>query len=507
MGRTPRFVTKLAYRIAREDGIALVMSLSMMTVLGIVGATTVLYSTQNAGAASRSRQDGVSYALAEAGVNNAAAALGATGVNPLNAGALPQRTTEYDGGSVTWWGTLNEGTGVWTFTSVGRTRNPTGRGAADVTRTVTAQAQVLPAPAQPLSNPAWNYIYARQKGLTCDMTLSNSVQVTSPLYVNGNLCLQNTASIAKGPLVVNGRLTMTQTANAAGSAAAPLSEAHIAGGCKWTSGLLHTPCLTGAGTSGADNVWATRIDGVAQTITPPTPAFDYWYQNANPGPFNPCRIAGGTPPVFDNDTAGIAPDGTKRNNSLNTAGAIDLTPPTSYTCKTAIGELSWNASTRVLTIAGTVFIDGSAKVGNGSVNSYTGMGTLYLSGTLSIKSAKLCAVVTGDGSGCTTDGWDPNQKMLVVVANGNGSAGGAAAQVLAGDSVQLVSSHFQGAVYGTWAIDLDTTSKIDGPLDGSTLKLGNSSSSSFPSISFVPVGTPGITPVLPRLGPVSGFSG
>jgi hypothetical protein len=97
--------------------------------------------------------------------------------------------------------------------------------------------------------------------------------------------------------------------------------------------------------------------------------------------------------------------------------------------------------------------------------------------------------------------------MLVVVANGNGSAGGAAAQVLAGDSVQLVSSHFQGAVYGTWAIDLDTTSKIDGPLDGSTLKLGNSSSSSFPSISFVPVGTPGITPVLPRLGPVSGFSG
>ena len=506
MGRTQRFVTKLARRFAREDGVALVMSLSMLTVLGIVGATTVLYSTQNAGAASRSKQDGASYALAEAGVNNAAAALGAPGVNLLNPNALPQTTTPYDGGSVTWWGTLNEATGVWTLSAVGRTRNPTGPAVADVRRTVTATVQVLPAAAQPLNNPAWNYIYSRAKGGTCDMTISNSVQVASPLYVSGSLCLQNTATIVKGPLQVNGRLTMMQTANAVGSAAAPVSEAHVAGGCKWSSGVLHTPCLGGAGTSGADNVWATKLDSAAGTIPAPTPDFNYWYLNASPGPYAPCRAVSGTPPAFDNDALGT-PDPAKRNNSMNALSAVDLTPPASYTCKTPLGELSWDASSRMLTVNGTIFIDGSAKVGNSSVNAYTGMGTLYLSGTMYMKSAKLCAVRTADGAGCTTDGWNPNERLLVIVANGTGTAGGAAGQVLPGDGMQLVSSHLQAAVYTTYVIDIDTSSKVDGPLNASTVKLGQSSSSTFPALSFVPVGTPGITPVQPRLSAVGSFSG
>jgi hypothetical protein len=507
MGRMPRFARKLARRLAREDGIALVMSLSMMTVLGIVGASTVLYSTQNAGAASRSKQDGAAYALAEAGVNNAAAALGAPGVNLLNPNALPQRTTPYDGGTVTWWGTLNEATGQWVLSAVGRTHNPTGPRVADVTRTVTAIAYVQPAPAQPVNNPAWNYIYSRAKGGTCDMTIANSVQVASPLYVSGSLCLQNTAAILKGPLQVNGRLTMMQTANSVGSAAAPITEAHLAGGCKWTSGALHTPCVSGAGAGGADNVWASKLDATAGTIPAPTPDFNYWYLNSSPGPFAPCRAVSGTPPAFDNDTLGIAADGTKRNNSMNSLASVDLTPLTSYSCKTPLGELSWDASSRTLAINGTIFIDGSAKIGNSAVNAYTGMGTLYLSGTMYMKSAKLCAVRTGDGSGCTTDGWNPSERLLVIVANGTGTVGGAAGQVLPGDGMQLVSSHLQAAVYTTYVIDIDTSSKVDGPLNASTVKLGQSSSSTFPALSFVPVGTPGITPVQPRLGPVGSFSG
>jgi hypothetical protein len=160
-----------------------------------------------------------------------------------------------------------------------------------------------------------------------------------------------------------------------------------------------------------------------------------------------------------------------------------------------------------LIISGTIFIDGSAKIGNSAVNAYTGMGTLYLSGTLAIKSAKLCAVRTADGTGCTTDGWNPSERLLVIVANGTGTVGGAAGQVLPGDGMQLVSSHLQAAVYTTYVIDIDTSSKVDGPLNASTVKLGQSSSSTFPALSFVPVGTPGITPVQPRLGPVGSFSG
>ena len=92
---------------------------------------------------------------------------------------------------------------------------------------------------------------------------------------------------------------------------------------------------------------------------------------------------------------------------------------------------------------------------------------------------------------CTTSGWDPAQRMLVFVVNGNGSGGAPQSQVNAGDSVQLISAYAQGALYGTNAVDLDTTSQFDGPLDGSTVKLGQSTSSSFPGLSFVPAGMPG----------------
>jgi len=289
---------------------------------------------------------------------------------------------------------------------------------------------------------------------------------------------------------------------------APLNEAHIVGGCKWTTATLHAPCLGGAGTSGADNVWATKLDATAGTIAPPLPQFDSWYLNASPGPYYPCATVSGTPPAFDNDQGlRTAPDATKRNDSLNALPVADLTPPASYTCKTSVGELSWNAASRVLTVNGTVFIDGSAKVANGLVNSYTGVGSLYLSGTLLVKNSKLCAVVTGDGTTCTTTGWAPDQRLLMIVTNGTGTWGGAAGQVAAGDGAQFVSAYLQGALYTTYVIDIDTTSKVDGPLDGSTVKLGQSSNSTFPPLAFVPVATPGNPVVLPRLGPVGGYSG
>ena len=60
-----------------------------------------------------------------------------------------------------------------------------------------------------------------------------------------------------------------------------------------------------------------------------------------------------------------------------------------------------------------------------------------------------------------------------------------------GDGAQFVSAYFQGAVYATNAIDIGTTSNVDGPLDGSTVILGQSSSSTFNGFTFVPVGMPG----------------
>jgi hypothetical protein len=324
------------------------------------------------------------------------------------------------------------------------------------------------------------------------MTVTQTVLINSPLYVAGNLCLQNSAAITAGPLIVHGGLTMSQSANHAGSSTTPLNQLHVKNGCKWKNNPQHNPCQQGLGDSGYDNVWATSISNNPGVSQAPTVDWDPWYLNANPGPYYPCLTTSGTPPVFDNDQGSSAsPNAAKRNHSLGTVQ--NLTPSTSYSCASSGGELSWNATTKVLTANGTIFIDGSVTIQNGAVNTYVGSATIYVSGTLLIKNTKLCQATTGSGGSltCTTSGWDPAQRMLVFVANGNGSAGGAQGQVNSGDGVQMVSAHAQGAVYATNAVDIDTTSQFDGPLDGSTVMLGQSTSSSFPGLSFVPAGMPG----------------
>jgi hypothetical protein len=75
------------------------------------------------------------------------------------------------------------------------------------------------------------------------------------------------------------------------------------------------------------------------------------------------------------------------------------------------------------------------------------------------------------------------------VCNGNGSLA-QDSQVRAGDSVQLVSAYFQGAVFATNDVDVETTSAIDGPIVGSIVKLGQSVTTSFPTISTVPARMP-----------------
>src|SRR4029450_11191671 len=49
------------------------------------------------------------------------------------------------------------------------------------------------------------------------------------------------------------------------------------------------------------------------------------------------------------------------------------------------GEIAWNNTTKTLTVSGTIYIDGSAKISNGALNSYNGQGTTYLSGRFRAK--------------------------------------------------------------------------------------------------------------------------
>ena len=491
------------------------MAVGILGVLTVSGTTLIYYSSTNARSVSYSTANASAYDLAESGINEMMSILSKPDNNALNKyllgeqtnGTVTHTTHTYQGGTVEWYGTLAQsvtGSSTWSLTSIGKVANPTGASVSQVTRTLTAKVPVVPTYTQPLNNPAWNFIYSRGTGQTCDMTIQQSVVVQSPLYVAGNLCLTNTASVTSGPLVVQGSLTMSQSANFAGTSTTPLNQLNVRNGCKWKNNALHNPCQQGAGASGFDNVWATLLGNNPPVSPAPTADFDAWYLNSNPGPYYPCLTTTGTPPLFDNDQGSAAtPSAAKRNNSLPTVQ--DLTPSTSYTCKSSNGELSWNASTKVLTANGTIFIDGSAQIQNGAVNTYTGSATIYVSGTLLIKNSSMCqAVANGQ---CTTSGWNPAQRMLVFVVNGNGSGGAPQSQVSGGDSVQLVSAYAQGALYATNAIDLGTTSQFDGPLDGSTVMLGQSTSSFFPGFTFVPAGMPGNPEVYAQPQPPQLYAG
>jgi hypothetical protein len=181
------------------------------------------------------------------------------------------------------------------------------------------------------------------------------------------------------------------------------------------------------------------------------------------------------------------------NNSVS--AVFNLTPAsTDYSCVvqnsngTVIGELSWNHTTKALSIVGTVFIDGSASAAYGDQHTaiqYEGTGTLYLSGTFSVSNTLFCAVVDDDGDECDFDHWDPNQELLAVVTGNMG-------HLPTDTAVSIKSSDFQGALWSAGTIELDTHSDVQGPMVAPRELFRNTvEAHPFPWIQTVPAGIPG----------------
>jgi hypothetical protein len=76
-----------------------------------------------------------------------------------------------------------------------------------------------------------------------------------------------------------------------------------------------------------------------------------------------------------------------------------------------------------------------------------------------------------------------------------------------GDSAQFVSATLQGAVYAAGNIEIGTTSNVDGPMVGYQVILGQSVTTSFPSITIVPEGMPSNPTAYAQVDPPSDYSG
>jgi hypothetical protein len=531
--------------LRRQEGITLIMAVGILGVLTVSGTTLVYYSSTNSRSAEYSDDKSSAYDLAEAGINEMMAVLSKPENNALKANLLPQTTSSYDNGTVTWSGTLNQATQTWALTSTGRIKNPTGASAADVVRTLTAQVPVTPSFAQPLNNPAWNYVFSTRTGTAggCDQTMNNNVSGGSRLYVSGNLCLNNNVSVTSEPLVVKGKLQLGSGAAVGASTSLATRVTTYVGGsggqyCKYHNNAWN-PSGGNPNCSDLDHVYSKLPDGTTIGVTTaagsipqiaaPTVDWDNWYTNSMPGPSIDCSATNGaksgTTPVWDNN-------GVRNTNNGSVTSVFDLTPASSYNCRIGptrspsgclpppsyagqtapictqypSGELNWDATTKILTAYGTMFIDGSAKIDNNALNQYNGRATLYLSGTLRMN-GKLCGgVVAGN---CDFAAWDPNKEMFTFVVGGDGANLNGGEQVAAGFSVDLINnSQFQGAIYATKAVNFGNNAKTDGPLVGSYIVFSNNvASDNFPIIQTVPAGMPGNPAVYAQPNPPKLYSG
>jgi hypothetical protein len=532
--------------LADERGQSLVLALLVLTVLAITLGAVISFTAGNQRNANIQKAAQVARTLAEAGVNNGFSVLtNAAKTNEsalLSSTLLPVQTSTYPGGSVRWWGTLDQneqstscpppqsGTtsyacvGVWTLHGQATVPNPTG--AAAIQHTTTAKMQVYELQT---SNPAdvWNWVYSPYKSGTsnCDTTFSNSLVLNVRVWVGGNLCANNTVKFQKS-LYVGGYLNLGNPQATVGTQSAPLTspeEVYVGAGCQYSNKPFYDPCVRDgtkvngktAQTNVFTNILYTEQTGIPSTdtvfpkVAPPplcwgqgdcppdstNPTAGGWYAVASPGPLHPCTTASTSPagnplPVFDNNTS--------FDNSV--PGVFNLTPDGySYTCKTASGELSWNRTTRTLTVQGVVFIDGSATATTSSNQpvTYTGWGNsgqctsigscqavLFLSGTFLLTGEHLCAVANSTGNDCDQSAWDPNKKLLIIATHSSGG------QLPAGQGINVTTnqSSFQGGLYAKASIAITSGGWVQGPLVSGTGTIvdGQSGTLSFPTLTISP---------------------
>jgi hypothetical protein len=234
---------------------------------------------------------------------------------------------------------------------------------------------------------------------------------------NTSASASNTASVDHVSITVYYEPLPTSSIGTSGT---PVAQANISGTCTLGSAAAHTPC------SSADQVYASAHSSSAQNLGKPTIDLSYWWQNAKPGPKHPCTTSSGTVPSFDNNSAST----TNWDRSLTDNG--EMSPETgSYVCQVwengqLVGELSWDRTTRVLKIKGTVFRDGNFRFDDdGTVVHYQGRGIIYASGDLEFDE-QVCAGGSGTSScatypypGSTMQTWDPTQNLLILLTEHN----------------------------------------------------------------------------------------
>jgi Tfp pilus assembly protein PilX len=522
-------------RLLREEsGFALVVALGVMIVLTILVSSLIGYASSNQRAAQLSARDLQALHYAEGGLNgaysvliqqsssggNAAAPnlLGCSGsVAPSDCSnptpdvfciAVAAGCTAATAGSASVYGyftgtnpqTVN-GIAVpastWLLVATGYANNPnTGRVTAKG-----AMAQVKISPLSLTTNAVaavWNHLFVTSPLIpnVCALSFSgNSVTVSAPLYVIGNLCLGSNgtgASIIEQTqpvdVQVGGKLVLLGGSKVGADSTHQIASGVVGGGCTSVSvSSSTTPC-----SPNGFNYWVkttdTFIPNDAPTKTPAQAASDY--ANFDPGPKHSCEAGTNPPPlaasVFDNDTAGNL--GNEPNDS---ASSFELTPNSSYSCISqngaSVGQLTWNNSTKTLTVNGSIFIDGNLTISQPTT--YTGSAVLEVAGTITFNGNTTTLCATGPPCNTSPGAWQGssgNNAMLTLV-----SLASSATAITFSNNSQT----FQGSLWTQPSSTLTFVKNgvtLEGPMSIGSFDatFNNANLIPFPVIENMPLGAP-----------------
>jgi hypothetical protein len=445
-------------RLKDESGIALVMAVGILAALMVMGATVVYYAGSNARSAEHSADDGKAVNLAEAGMNYARAVLWAD-TDPTAPTSFSGGPLTLEGGTVTYSGSYDTVTKVWTLSGTGSYTNPTG-GSAPVSRSVSSQVLVAVTPGL---DAAWGYLFADTSSCTL---LENNLTIDAPIYVRGDLCMKNSAMVTGDLVQVRGQVQIENQASI-GTAAAPVPQVRVGGGCRYPwSGSYVTPC------GSSQKVYRTIFSSTVPDLQKPAVDLASWYQNAKPGPMSPTCTTGSFPGIFDNNSTLDRSNGTQY-----------LFPTSAYDCQVKdaggnlLGRIAYTpGDPGTFIVDGVIFFDGKIELQGNRDVVYQGRGSIYATDVIKIQNfVRLCAVAACD----TT--WNPDQNLLLFVAGATADDG----------FIIDNNTTFQGATYVVNDFLQENSVIVCGPVIAQELVIQNNTDNCFvPFATGVP-GMPG----------------
>jgi len=399
-----------------EEGVALVLALTVMSVLALTTSALLLDAVVNQRGSYSSTQDKQAFNLAQAAL---AYAEGQVYSAPKTHVAPPtgRQTLPHQpgGGAATFRMSVASDGATWTMSGTGTVDG--------VTKTVSAQAYV-PDDSSSSSYALWNYLYADdtsgQATNTCETTIQGGVTVSVPVYVRDNLCITGGAHFTGSSLTVDGNLTVNGGANV-GTASKKIDSVQVGGTPTASACTVGSRSAVTPGTSWCDGTHASLYANLVGASPPSNPGMpvvdfqgDYDTQAAQAQIGCPAGL-------LDND--GVL------DNSVSSANLFPYSyypTPLSYDCKVGTNELKWQqtstgSSDGTLTINGTFYVDGSLSLGNGQNVLYNGKGTLYFTGGVTLAGgSSFCGIAN-----CSSY-WNTSANAIIVVArcwaNSTGSA-------------------------------------------------------------------------------------